>query len=482
MTGATRGAPLPDRPYSEDPETEASLRHSIRDAAAFSVMVGSVETYFSAFAIFLKASAGQVALIATLPNLVGSVGHLVSAWMGHRRNDRLPLILGGARLQAAILLPTVLLPLLFPAYAVPILLVCLSLYYGASHFISPQWMSLMGELVPAHCRGRFFAHRTALVQITTFLTLCLAGLLLHGAERLGMTAWGFGALFVVAIIARLASAHHLGCMREPNPHAASVEAVHDLRWLWQPAYRPALRFSLYFVLTNAAVGVSAPFFAVYMLQDLQFTYLQFMASTGISVLVQFLTLQQWGRIGDAMGNRLVLRVTGSIIPFLPMLWVFSGDFWYLLVLQMMSGFAWGGFSLAAGNILYELVPRERRATYQALQGVVLTSGVFLGSMLGVLVTQALPVEVAAGSVSFTLSSALMWAFLLSTCLRLVIAAAFLPQIPEPRGDLPPYRLVYRFSRFNAFFGLQYDAVARVRRGLEGAPETVPPAQEQNTKP
>ncbi len=457
------------RRYSRDPQTQQSLQHSLKDAVAFSVMAGSIETYFSALALFLRASAPQVALIATLPNLVGSAGQLISAWLGHRLNRRRPLIVGGALLQAAVILPTGLLPLLFPAHAVPILLVCLSLYYGAAHFIAPQWMSLMGELVPERMRGRFFARRTALAQIATFSALFGAGLLLHATRLLDATAIGFASLFLVAAIARLISALQLRAMHEPVPHAASIEPVHDLRWLATPAFRPALRFSLYFVLMQAAVGVSAPFFAVYMLEDLRFSYLQFMANTGMSVLVQFLTLGYWGRIGDLMGNRLVLLTTGLILPLLPAAWLISGEFWYLMAVQVVSGFAWAGFSLSASNILYDLVPREKRATYQALQNVVMTGGVFLGSMLGVLVTQALPVRIELGALAASLPSALAWAFLVSSLFRVVITLLFLRRIPEPRRPRrqgSPYQLVLRFTRLNAFSGLLYDVVARVRRSGE----------------
>ena len=41
---------------------------------------------------------------------------------------------------------------------------------------------------------------------------------------------------------------------------------------------------------NFAVAIASPSFTVYMLRDLHFTDLEYTASTGISVLAQFLTL------------------------------------------------------------------------------------------------------------------------------------------------------------------------------------------------
>ena len=55
------------------------------------------------------------------------------------------------------------------------------------------------------------------------------------------------------------------------------------------------RFSIYVALMNAAVGLSSPFFTVYMLRDLQLSYLEFTVLSGTSVFVQFLMLGTWGR-------------------------------------------------------------------------------------------------------------------------------------------------------------------------------------------
>ncbi len=452
--------------YSKDPQTHNSLRHSLKDAVSFSVMSGSIETYFSAFALLLKASNSQIALLATLPNLLGSLAQLFSAWLGHRLQRRKPLIVTGAYAQAAVLPLMFLLPWLWPEYAISILLICMALYFAAAHFIAPQWMSLMGELVAEKRRGRFFARRTALATITSFIALCLAGLVLHIFDLFNSTMIGFAILFSIAFIARLVSAYHLGKMHEPTEHAASLEPIYDIRWLKQPALKPALRFSIFYILMQFAVGIAGPFYSVYMLNTLQFTYLEFMANIGMSVLVQFLTLSYWGRISDVMGNRVVLLTTGWIVPILPALWLVSPNFWFLMGVQVIGGFCWAGFSLSATNILYDLLPRNKRATYQALQNVIMTFGIFVGSMIGVLATRTLPAQFSVAGLEFNFAAALMWVFLLSALARGLVSAVFLPRIQElrkPRRKTSPYELVFRFTRFNAFSGLLYDIVARVQK-------------------
>lgn len=87
-------------PLARDPVVDQSLRHSLRDGVYFSAMVGGAEGYFSAFAVFLKATTAQIGVLASLPPLLASFSQLVSAWLGRRTGRRRPIIVYGALLQA----------------------------------------------------------------------------------------------------------------------------------------------------------------------------------------------------------------------------------------------------------------------------------------------------------------------------------------------------------------------------------------------
>ena len=66
---------MPAGQFSKDPVVDKALRHSVRDGMAYSAQVGAGETYFSAFALFLRATAPQVALVSTLPLLLAFPWH-----------------------------------------------------------------------------------------------------------------------------------------------------------------------------------------------------------------------------------------------------------------------------------------------------------------------------------------------------------------------------------------------------------------------
>lgn len=448
--------------YSKDPVVDRTLRHSVRDGVAYAAMSGGGETYFSAFALFLKASAPQVALLATLPPLLGSLAQLLSAWLVQRLRRRKPLIMLGASLQALVWLPLMALPLLFPERAVLLLIACVTLYHAMGNFAAPPWIGLMGDLVPERKRGRYFGRRTRLATMTAFLALVSGGLVLHLFARWEWTLLGFLGIFTGAAVARVVSVYHLSRMHEPEPPpeperpAPRVGRLRDSH---------AWRFTLFIAAMQGAVAVAAPFFAVYMLRDLQFSYLQFMANTGMAVLVQFLTLNTWGRISDVFGNRLILITAGSMIPVLPALWLVSADFWYLLGVQVISGLCWAGFSLSVGNFLYELVPSERRSRYMAMHNVLTAMAVFGGGALGTLLIRSLPQQGVLFGIEWQWSSMLLATFAASAVLRGMVAVVFLPRLEEarvPRRRMSPRQLVFRVTRFNAFSGLLYEAVTMFR--------------------
>lgn len=452
------------RAYNKDPIVERSLQHSLSDARAFSVMVGSGETYFSAFAVFLKANTAQIGVLASLPPLIGSFAQLFSAWLGRRIHSRRRIILLGAYLQVASWLPLALLPLLFPQHAVALLIGSVIFYQGAANLIVPQWSSLMGDLVPERKRGRFFARRTRIASIATFTALVCAGLVLDQYARHGVARWGFLTLFAVAATARLISAHHLARMVDPPGKTATMEAVPD-RALWSRLrHSKFARFSLFFALMQLSVSIASPFFIVYMLRDLHYSYLEFTANTATSVLLQFLTLNTWGRLSDAFGNRLLLVITGSFIPILPSLWLMSTDFWYLIGVQAFGGLMWAGFSLSAGNFLYDLIPAPKRVTYMAMHNVVANCGIFVGAVLGGWLGALLPRTFTIAGHVLQPTSALCWLFLLSTLVRIAVALLFLPHLKEVRSvrSMSFRRLVFRAARFNALSGLFFEIVG-VRR-------------------
>lgn len=428
-------------------------------------MIGSGESYFTAFAIFLKATTAQIGILATLPPLIASFAQLLSSWLGRLSGRRKGIIVFGAALQGLTLVPLAALPVLFPDYAIPILIACAIVYFTGANLAAPQWGSLMGDLVPEQRRGRYFGHRTRLCSITSFLALVFAGVTLDLFDRNGWTIAGYMTILLVAAAARMLSVWHLSRMYDPPGHTAALESPFRAGIRERLRGSPFVRFSVFFAIMQFAVHIAAPFFALYMLRDLQLSYLEFTILIAMSVLVQFLTLNRWGRLSDVFGNRSILVVTGLTIPILPALWLVSTNYIYLLIIQALSGLAWAGFSLSAGNYLYELIPGAKRATLMAFHNVLASIGIFCGALLGGWLGTHLPAQITLFGETYEWFSVLYGVFLISTLVRLGVAGLFLPRLTEMRV-VRPVRvgdLIFRVSRFHPLSGLNFDIIGTRRK-------------------
>ena len=214
------------------------------------------------------------------------------------------------------------------------------------------------------------------------------------------------------------------------------------------------------------VALSGPFFAVYMLRDLGFSYTEFTLSTAGSILSQFLMLPFWGRVCDQKGNRYVMAVGGCVIPLLPALWLVSDNFTYILMLQFIGGIAWSGFTLASANYLYDQKPRDIHfASYSAIHSSLSAIAVFAGAVSGGYIIQWLPNTASLAGLHLQIERPIAIIFMLSSVLRLAMVLWYLPKAPElrvsERGRVRD--LAFRIVRFTPMSGVVIDVVNRRRR-------------------
>ncbi|MCB1746650.1 MAG: MFS transporter [Gammaproteobacteria bacterium] len=449
------------------PERHA-LRRSQREALGSAVMSGVCDNYLGAFAIFLQATAQQVGWVVAVPQLVGAWAQLVSVWFGRRGLRRSALIVAGAAFQCVTIGMLVVLCTRTVTDAILVLVATAMLFQAGGHFVQPQWRAVMVALVPVERRGRYFARRSRLTAVTSFAALTGGGLVLHLAERLDHTAWGFAVLFACALAGRIVSVRLLAGLQDFEGEAVAPLATRA--WLGEVrralGHREFRRFTLFVALMQGAVAIAGPYFSVHMLRNLGFSYAEFMANLAASIVMQLLTLNSWGYISDHLGNRIVLVTTAFIIPTLPLLWIFSDNFWYLLAVQGLAGLAWGGFTLSSGNYLFDLRPAgSELALFSSLQAIASGLSIFSGAMIGGLLAAHLPATLDLGGAAVTFAKPLYGVFACSALLRLAIALWFTPRVAEIRlsNNATVNQVIYRLARFNPVTGVVMDVLGAVRR-------------------
>lgn len=417
-----------------EPTREESLDASVKDGVCTALTQGTGDSYVSAFAIFLEGTPTQIGAIAAIPQFIGAIFQLVSLKLLDHIRSRRRLLKLGALTQGLSWFPIAFLPFVFGRNetAAWVLLVCITLGFAAGGILGPIWNSLIGDIVPAEERGRFFGYRNQQASIASMVALMMGGGTLHVAKQYGYTEYAFFLLFSVAFIARVSSAYFLG--RHMDPPA--IGAPEDRFTFWQFIRRVResnfVKFVLFVSLFNASIWIAAPFFSIYMLRDVKFSYLEFTVLSAFSIAAQVLTMQHWGRLSDKFGNKRILNVAAAGVTMGPFLWLISSNFWYLLLVQSVIGFFFAGFTLAAANFLFDAVSPSKRARCVAYQGIINGTCVFLGSFAGGKILTNVPHSLIESVGLWTPPSAVLTVILASGLARIVMLCLVMPLFREVR--------------------------------------------------
>jgi MFS family permease len=428
---------MAEKQNSEEQEKKVrkSLRYSIMDGFFWSIMVGFGESFLSAFAIFLKATDGQIGLLGSLPQALGSLSQLLSRRLMGLLNSRKRIVLFGVLISALMYLPITLAFFLGKA-SVTLLLLFVCLYWISSTIIGPAWNSWMGDLVNKNERGAYFGKRNRIAGFATFFSFIIAGYLLQ--QFGGSTSrqyMGYMIIFAIAMAARMLSFISVTKQYEPTYHDDPGAYFSFLDFMKKAPFNNYGIFVIYQAFMNFGVYLSGPFFTAYMLKDLHLGYMDYTLLQAAAILMRNLTMPIWGKAMDRFGARKVLTIAGFTMPIVPILWVLSRNFWYLIGVQLYSGLVWAAFDLAVFTFMFDITTPQKRASCVAYFNVLNGAAMLVGALIGGFILARLP-EGALGSKFLVL-------FVISGIFRYMSSLIFLPKIKEVRTVEPiPYHVLF----------------------------------------
>ena len=270
--------------------------------------------------------------------------------------------------------------------------------------------SWLANLIPSHHMGRYLGKRLAITSVSHLGTFLVMGYVLDNAH--GQLSAGFATIFTVSLVAAFLSfiiytkMHDLPVVKERNKTNLGFSTfVSELR------DKKLSKFMLFVSLFNLTVNLCGPLYAVYMLNNLNFSYSAFAIVLAAEYLARITSVNFWGRFADRVGNIRVLSIVTRLIPFVPILWLFSPNVVYLVFVQVLSGVCWAAFDLSNQGYIYQVAPQSKKLLYVVYNRSIGLICMALGGLLGVyLLKVILPLE---GSQIFSI-------FLLSGIFRLVV--------------------------------------------------------------
>ncbi len=390
------------------PPPTTQLRRDLRailfDGAAFSVMVGSGETYLAPFVLAAGLGEVEAGLIASLPPLAGAVLQLASPAAVRRLRSHKRWVVTCAFIQAASFLPLVAAALLGRIPAAAAFLVA-TVYWGAGMSTGPAWNTWVGTLVPRGVRAGYFARRTRVTQIGTVIGLLIGGGLLAAGKAGGWEMRAYAALFLLAGACRFASAGFLASQSEPVPMPSDFRHV-PARELFRNLRRSHEGKLLgYMLAVQTAVQIAAPFFAPYWLKQLHLSYEEYMLLVAASFTAKILVMPALGGVARRFGARRLLWIGGVGIVPLASLWLLTENLSSMIGIQILAGAIWAAWELATLLLVFETIREEERTSILTTFNLANAVAMVAGSLVGGAILHQLGEQKHAYLLIFGLSSA-----------------------------------------------------------------------------
>lgn len=398
---------------------EEKLRHnaritSVKEGCIYGASEGTGLRYVTQFALAIGANNAQIGLLTSVASLFGHGSQLFTERL-MEKFSRKRILFWGIILQAICWLLMIGVGISFFVFnwniAPSLLIVVYTLLGLFGAIIVPAWNSWMRDVVDAKQYGEYFGFRSRSVGIVTLITMLIGGFVLDYFKNTNLFA-GFIILFGIAFLARTISGFMILKIYEPK----LLLKRDDYFSLWQflKRYKQSnfVKFVIYTAFISFAASIASPFFTVYNLTILGFSYTAETATIVINSIAMILFLPFWGKVSDKYGNLKVVKIATLLIPIVPLLWLgtlLMADkitmIAYIAVVNIFSGFVWAGFNLCAVNFIYDAVSREKTALCSAYFNVMNGFGIFFGALIGGLLAsiENLPFGISALILVFVIS-------------------------------------------------------------------------------
>ena len=409
-------------------------------SAVFYAITGGA--YATGYALHLGASKAMIGVLGAAP-AVGLALQFFSPLITERLTKRKPWCLGIFGSAWSFWLLIALIPWFVPEAGRAWAMIGLVLLSGMTLALAaPSAMSWLSDLVPLAMRGRFVGRQSSQMALIGLVASLAAGRYMDLPQfQEPYQQAGFTSLFLVALLFGWLSLTVWGAVPEPAIQR-SRERVDPKLLLLPFKHRDFRNLTIFVAIRTMAVMMAAPFFAVYMIENLKISY---SAIAGFSITVTIFTMLAnplWGYLADKFGYQPILRITSFGIALNPLPWVFatSGNYlWLLPLAQAWAGTMGAGLIQSQLNLMLKTAPRERQAVYIGAYQAVVNLSFAAGSVIGGLLAKWFATfgELSLGRLPI---DSLQLLFLVSCLLRMA-GLTFLTRVKE--ADATSARTVIR---------------------------------------
>ena len=422
------------KPSLEINETEY-LKHSKEHALKMSTVEGWTQSigvnmssgFLTPFLLALGGNSFHVGLLTSLNGLADPLGEITGSKLmeSHSRKKlwmhaklwivllQIPVIMLAYFFWKGLLIPSL------PWIMISLWGLLIPFIYGVGYV---SWLSWLGDLIPPISRGEFFARRSKIIGLVGLFAFLIAGFLLDVFKTKGYILLGFSILFAFAILFRVLSAYYTAKIFNPYFRVKKQSYFSFISFLKR--YDNYGKFSAFQAVFMFAMMLSAPFFAVYMLDDLKFGYTTYTIVSLSSTVFYLFFSPLAGKFSDKYGNLKLIYFGAFLFPIVPLLWMFFQNAIALILIPgLISGLANASFVIGTTGFSYDSTSAEKRGRCFAYTALLMGLGILFGGFIGGWLVEY---------VQITFMKPLFFVFILSSIFMLFSTIYFLPKIKENR--------------------------------------------------
>ncbi len=334
--------------------------------------------FLVAFALLLGASNTVVGLLAAACPITQLLLEVPATYLVNRTASRKSLVVLSLFLSRVSWLMVAVLPWIVTTEHRWLLLVgSLFMCYGLATISACGFGPWIRDFVPEPIMGKYFGRRMAMSTAAGMIVavLAAAGLQLAGWYLPGKI-FPYSVIFAFGGIVGLLGVSFLLRIPEPKVEAYKPQGLLDA--LGEPIRDLNFRrLLMYLGGWLFAINLSGPFYAVFMLKQLQLSMPLVIGLGVLSQVTSIVSFRIWGKIADSLSNKSVLIVSSYIYLVSVVLWLplaFYQSYFLevplLLAVHVLTGFSAAGVNLCSGNIALVLAPHGHATAFLAVNTMV----------------------------------------------------------------------------------------------------------------
>jgi len=431
---------------SEEEKKKEARKTSINEGSFSAFSSGIADNYIIAFAQELLATPFQIGILNAFFGLLSPLAQFRGSRLIEKQS-RKEIVVRYVFLQSLMWIPIALLGILFFLGiwqgSLPYFLI---LFYGLYAFFAgtaaAPWFSWMGDIVPEKEKGKYFSKRNRITGTLGLVGFLLAAVFLDYLKTGGYVLIGFTTLFSFAFILRGIFAFRL--FKKQHDPGIKLEKHKYYFSFWQFIRRQGnyTKFAFFMGFFHLGMSVAGPFFIVYMLQELKFSYVTYTIISLSATVFYLILVPLAGKFSDKYGNKKLIYLACVLFSVYPLFWIFLDKPILLIVFpQLIAGIATAAFAIGTTNFIYDTVTPHRRALCVSYMNILVGIGVFLGSLLGGFLLSLNVFPIKGFFLVFIVSSVLRAGFALGFALRFKEIKEFEKSPSVIHYALHPFRLI-----------------------------------------